>query len=72
MPSACFSSYPMEHAIVGVAGRCECLYCDLNLLLFSGERFGKLLEDNSSFAGVSTSFGMMGSFPLSRVVGCLA
>ena len=39
-----------------------------------GERFGELPEDNSSSAGVSTSSGMMGSFPLSRAVTveCLA
>ena len=41
------------------------------LLLFVGERFGKLPEDNSSFVGVSTSSWTMGSFPLSQSVGCL-
>ena len=47
------------------ARRCECLWSDLDWLLFDGERFGELLEDNSSFVGVSTSPEMMGSFPLS-------
>ena len=54
------------------AGRCECLWLDLALLLFAGERFRELSEDNSSPVGVSTSSGTMGSFPLSRAVGCLA
>ena len=54
------------------ARRCECLWYDLALLVFVGERFGELLEDNSSSVGVSASSRMMGSFPLSRVVGCLA
>ena len=54
------------------AERCECLWCDLAMLLFVGERFGELPKDNSSFAGVSTSFGTMSSFPLSRAIGCLA
>ena len=52
-------------------GRCECLWHDLALLLFSYERFGELPEDNSSFFGVSTSSGTMGSFPLSRAIRCL-
>ena len=47
------------------ARQCECLWHDLALLLFVGERFGELLEDNSSSARVSTSSGMMDSFPLS-------
>ena len=45
--------------------RCECLWRDLALLLFVGEGFGELPEDNSSSVGASTSPGMMGSFPLS-------
>ena len=54
------------------AEQCECLWHDLARLLFVGETFGELPEDNSSFAGVSTSPGMMSSFPLSRAVRCLA
>ena len=42
------------------------------MLFFAGERSGELLEDNSSFAGVSMLSGTMGSFPLLRVVGCFA
>ena len=40
-------------------------------MFFDGERpiGGELLEDNSSFMGVSTSVGMTGSFPLLRVIG---
>ena len=53
-------------------GRCECLWRDLALLLFVGEGFGKLYEDNSSSAGVSASSGTMGFFPLSRMIGCFA
>ena len=53
-------------------GRCKCPWYDLALLLFAGKRFDELLEDNSSSARVSTSSRAMGSFPLSRVVGCLA
>ena len=52
------------------AGQCECLWHDLALLLFAEEGFCELFEDNSSSAGVSTSSGTMGFFPLSRVVGC--
>ena len=54
------------------AGRCNYLWCDLALLVFVGERFGELPEDNSSSVGVSASSRMMGSFPLLRAVGCLA
>ena len=36
------------------AGRCECLWHDLEQLLFTEEGFGELPEDNSSSAGVST------------------
>ena len=54
------------------ARRCERLRRDLALLLFTGERFGELPEDNSSFVGVSTLSGTMRSFPLLRAVGCLA
>ena len=54
------------------ARQCECLWHDLALLLFIGERFGKLPEDNSSFFEVSILSGTMVSFPLSRAVGCLA
>ena len=36
------------------AGRCECLWRDLALLLFVEEKFSELPEDNSSSAGVST------------------
>ena len=53
------------------ARRCECLWKDLALLLFAGERFGELPEENSLFTGVSTLSWMMGSLPLSRAVGCL-
>ena len=52
--------------------RCEFLWRDLALLLFSKDRFGELSEDNSSSAGVSTSSRTVGSFPLLRAVGCLA
>ena len=51
--------------------RCECLWRNLALPLFVGERFGELPEHNSSSAGVSTSSGTMGSFSLSRTVGAL-
>ena len=53
------------------AERCECLWRDLALLLFVGERFGKLPEDNSSSAGVSTSSETMSSFIMSSWVPCL-
>ena len=46
-------------------GRCECLWRDLALLLFSGERFGELPKDNSSSARVSMLSGTLGFFPLS-------
>ena len=51
------------------ARRCECLYRDLALLLFIGEGFGELSEENSSSAGASALSGMTGFFPLSRTVG---
>ena len=54
------------------ARRCECLWGDLALLPFAGERFGELPEDNSSSAKVFTSSGIMDSFSLLRAVGCLA
>ena len=54
------------------ARRCECLYRDLALLLFVGEGFGELSEDNSSSVGASESSGMAGFFPLSRTVGFFA
>ena len=53
------------------AGRCECLWRDLALLLFAGERFGELPEDNLSSVGVSTLSRTMGSFALSRGLGAL-
>ena len=37
------------------AGRCECPWPDLALLLFIGEGFGELLKDSSSSARISTS-----------------
>ena len=54
------------------AERCKHLWRDLALLLFSGERYGELPEDNSSSPEVSTLLGTMGSFPLLWVVECLA
>ena len=42
------------------------------LLLFTGERSGELLEDNSLSFRVFTLSGTMGSFPLLRAVGFLA
>ena len=54
------------------ARRYERLWCDQDLLLFAGEGSGELPEDSSSFVGVSTLPGMMGSFPLLREVGCFA
>ena len=54
------------------AGRCECLWRDLALLLFVEEGFGELPEDNSSFFGISALSGMMSFFPLLRAVGCFA
>ena len=47
------------------AGRCECLWLDLALLLFSREGFGELSDDNSSSARVSMLLGMMSLFSLS-------
>ena len=46
----------------------------LSRAFFAGERLkdGELPEDNSSFAGVSTLSGITGSFPLLRVIGCIA
>ena len=49
-------------------GRCERLWRNLALLLFDGERFGELPENNSSSTEVSMLSGTMGSFPLSRAV----
>ena len=45
--------------------RCQRLWRDLTLLLFVGERFDELPEDNSSSVEVSTLSGTMGCFPLS-------
>ena len=55
-------------------GRCKILLRDLALVFFAGERpkGRELPEDNSSFVGVSTSVGMMGSFPSLRVIGYAA
>ena len=53
------------------ARRCECLWSDPTLLLFTEERFSKLPEDTSLFAGISTSSRTMGFFPLFPIVGCL-
>ena len=53
------------------AEKCECLWRDLALLLFVGERFGELLEESSSFVRISSSSGMMGFFLLSRTSGTL-
>ena len=53
---------------------CEGLLCDLVFVLpqvsFAGERVKdeELLEDNSSFAGVSTPLRIKGSFPLLRAI----
>ena len=44
------------------AGLCECLWCDLALLLFVGEMFGKLPKDNPSSTRVSMLLGTMDSF----------
>ena len=54
------------------AGRCERLWLDLALLFFAWERFGGLLEDNSSSARVSMLSGTMCSFPLLQEIGCFA
>ena len=54
------------------AGRCECPWPDLALLLFTREGFGELLKENSSSVWISTSPGMMGLFPLSQKVWCFA
>ena len=58
------------------AWRCECFLHDLALVLpraflpGGGLMDGDVPEDNSSFAGASTSSRIMGSFPLLRVLGC--
>ena len=39
---------------------------------FARVRSGELPEDNSSSVGVSMLSGTIGSFPLLRVIGCLA
>ena len=53
-------------------GRCECLWYNMALLLFSGVGFVELLDDSSSSTGISALSGMMGFFPLSPTVGCFA
>ena len=55
-----------------IAGLCECLYHNLARLLFDGEGYGKVPEDNSSSIGASALSRIMGFFPLSRTVGCFA
>ena len=54
------------------AWRCERLWRDLALLLFAGERSGKLPGDNSPSLGESMLSGTMSSFPLLRAIECLA
>ena len=56
------------------ARRCECPWCDLAMLLFTGKGYGKLSKDNSSSAKISTSSRtspLSTSFPCCRRSGAL-
>ena len=54
------------------AGRGECLWHDLVLLIFTREGFGELSEDSFSSAGIIASSETMGFFPLSQANGCFS
>ena len=71
-PVSLLSWRSMPLSVLLNAGRYECPWRNLALLLFAEEGFGKLLENSSSFVGISTSLGMIDFFPLSRTVGCFA